>query len=321
MGGDRSHERLVYALGGATRRACTLATVARILGVGIATLDIINTVDGYPAEDSEVRAIHQRICRGGNATNTLVVLSQLGHRCAWAGVLADEPNTRPILDDLARYGINIQPCRHEPHGKIPTSYILLNQRNGSRSIVHYRDLPEFRFTDFCNVDLDGVDWLHFEGRNVDETCRMLHHAHHQAPGIPRSIEIEKPRPGIEQLFQQADLLLLSRHYAQSTGFTQPQEFLQYMHRQAPQADLICAWGDAGAYGLTCAGDALHSPAYPPVTLVDTLGAGDTFNAGIIHARVNGWAWAETLRFGCEIAGKKCGVMGLELPHLLPDNPG
>ena len=75
--------------------------MARILGVGIATLDIINTVDGYPAEDSEVRAIHQRICRGGNATNTLVVLSQLGHRCAWAGVLADEPDG---LDDGALDG-------------------------------------------------------------------------------------------------------------------------------------------------------------------------------------------------------------------------
>lgn len=295
--------------------------MARILGIGIATLDIINTVDGYPTEDSEVRAIHQRICRGGNATNTLVVLSQLGHRCAWAGVLADEPDTRPILDDLARYGIDTQACRQLPHGKMPTSYILLNQRTGSRSIVHYRDLPEYGFADFCSIDLCGVDWLHFEGRNVDDTCRMLQHAHRHAPGIPRSVEIEKPRPGIGQLFPQADLLLLSRHYAQSMGFIQPHEFLQHMHRQAPQADLVCAWGDAGAYGLTHAGAALHSPAYPPATLVDTLGAGDTFNAGVIHARVSGLDWDGALRFGCEIAGKKCGAMGLELPHLLPDNPG
>jgi ketohexokinase len=285
--------------------------VARILGIGIATLDIINSVEGYPAEDSEVRATHQRICRGGNATNTLVVLSQLGHRCAWAGVLADEPNARPILDDLARYSIDIQACRHLPHGRMPTSYILLNQRTGSRSIVHYRDLPEYRFADFCNIGLSGIDWLHFEGRNIDDTCRMLRHAHSHAPGITRSIEIEKPRPGIEQLFCHADLLLLSCHYAQSMGFTQPHELLQHVRRQAPQADLICAWGDTGAYGLTRTGDSLHSPAYPPPLLIDTLGAGDTFNAGIIHARLSGQHWAEALRFGCGIAGKKCGIMGLD----------
>lgn len=287
--------------------------MARILGVGIATLDIINTVDGYPAEDSDVRATHQRICRGGNVTNTLVVLSQLRHRCAWAGVLADEPDARPILDDLARYGIDTKACRHLPHGKVPTSYILLNRHTGSRSIVHYRDLPEYRFADFCTLDLSRVDWLHFEGRNVDDTCRMLRHAHRHAPAILRSVEIEKPRAGIDQLFRYANLLLLSRHYAQSMGFNQPHEFLQHMHRQAPQADLICAWGDTD--------DVLHNPAYPPVTLIDTVGAGDTFNAGIIHARTNGLDWHEALRFGCAIAGKKCGVMGLALPNLLPDNPG
>lgn len=37
----------------------------RILAVGIATLYIINTVDGYPAEDQEVRASAQRVARGG----------------------------------------------------------------------------------------------------------------------------------------------------------------------------------------------------------------------------------------------------------------
>jgi hypothetical protein len=30
--------------------------MAHILAIGIATLDIVNTLDGYPAEDSEVRA-------------------------------------------------------------------------------------------------------------------------------------------------------------------------------------------------------------------------------------------------------------------------
>ena len=28
--------------------------MAHILGIGIATLDIINTVDGYPPEDAEI---------------------------------------------------------------------------------------------------------------------------------------------------------------------------------------------------------------------------------------------------------------------------
>ena len=50
--------------------------MAQILGIGIATLDIINEVDGYPVEDSEQRALAQRQRTGGNVTNTLTVLRQ-----------------------------------------------------------------------------------------------------------------------------------------------------------------------------------------------------------------------------------------------------
>src|SRR5512139_1398226 len=122
--------------------------LSRILAVGNATLDIINTVDGYPAEDMEVRAIAQQIRRGGNAANTLVALNQLGHHSSWAGTLANEPDGSLILADLLRNHINTGAVHTVAHGKVPTSYVALNQRNGSRTIIHYRDLPEYHHSDF-----------------------------------------------------------------------------------------------------------------------------------------------------------------------------
>lgn len=73
--------------------------MARILTVGIATLDIVNQVSAYPAEDDEIRATAQTIRRGGNATNTAVVLSQLGHQVDWAGALVQQPNNAAITED------------------------------------------------------------------------------------------------------------------------------------------------------------------------------------------------------------------------------
>lgn len=35
------------------------------------------------------------------------------------------------------------------------------------------------------------------------------------------------------------------------------------------------------------GSIVHSDAFPPETLVDTLGAGDTFNAAVIYKLSNG----------------------------------
>ena len=64
--------------------------MARILGVGVATVDIINSLDQYPLEDQKLRINSRSIKRGGNAANSLVILSQLGHQCAFAGTLATD---------------------------------------------------------------------------------------------------------------------------------------------------------------------------------------------------------------------------------------
>ncbi|MBI3773156.1 MAG: ketohexokinase [Gammaproteobacteria bacterium] len=287
--------------------------MARILAVGIATLDIINSVDGYPQEDDEVRATAQRRCRGGNATNTLVILSRLGHHCAWAGVLADEADAREIETDLSRHSIDLSAVMTVPQGKVPTSYVTHNTRNGSRTIVHYRDLPEYPASAFEKINLGDYDWLHFEGRNVDGAREMMTHARRLCPQLPISLEVEKDRPGkIDSLFVFADVLLFSRPFARGRGFEDGATFLQAMRKLAPQARLTCTWGEYGAYGLDRNGKTHHSPAFPPPRLVDTLGAGDTFNAGMIDALIDDQNLEAALTHACTLAGHKCGIEGLNL---------
>jgi ketohexokinase len=283
--------------------------MACILGVGIATLDIVNTVASYPPEDAEVRAIAQALRRGGNATNTLVVLSQLGHACRWAGTLADDANSGIIRDDLRRYGIDTSAVRIIGGGRVPTSYIVLSRQTGSRTIVHYRDLAEYLVEDFQAIDLAPIQWLHFEGRNVEQTRRMLRQARAVRPALPISVELEKPRAGLERLSELADLLLYSRYFAEHHGFEAPEPFLAEMRRRYPAAQHVCTWGEQGAFGVEPGGALQHSPAFPPAQVVDTLGAGDTFNAGFIHARLTGADLAASLQTACRLAGQKCGQPG------------
>src|SRR3569623_1117522 len=203
--------------------------MARILGIGIATLDNINRVDAH--------------------------------------------------------AIDLAPVRRIPQGKVPTSYITLNQRNGSRSIAHYRDLPEYDFDAFATIDLRACDWLHFEGRTIDETARMLAHARRTQPHIPRSVEIEKPRAEVERLFADATLLLFSRAYVHARGGDAPVAILRDMRLLAPHTALVLAWGEAGAFALGRAGGLVQRPAFPTPRIDDTLGAGDPFNAGLFAARL------------------------------------
>ena len=294
--------------------------MAHVLAVGTATLDIVNEVQGYPREDSEVRALAQQRRRGGNATNTLVALSQLGHRCAWAGVLADEPDARTIVEDLQRHGIDLGACRRVAQGKVPTSYILLNRQNGSRSIVHYRDLPEYDCEDFRAIDLDPLDWLHFEGRAVESTAGMLEAARRARPELVLSLEVEKPRPGIEALFDLPGVLLFSRAYARALGRERPEAFLAWARERAPRAELYLAWGEAGGYALAPDGRVHHCPARAPARVVDTIGAGDVFNAGVIDARLRGRAVDRALAAAVDLAGRKCARAGLDRLGAAVDAP-
>lgn len=285
--------------------------MANILAIGNATLDLVYTLPGFLKEDHELRARHMHMCRGGNATNTLVVLSQLGHHCSWGGVIAQSPQSRIILDDLARYRIDTQYCQKLP-GKVPTSCVMLNAETGTRSIVHYRDLPDFGFKQFQRIKLAPFDWVHFEARhNVGDIQCMIRWMRDQRPDLRCSLEVEKPRPWIQNLLPLADVLLCSRGFARANGFTKGIPFLQWLRKLAPQADLIVAWGEEGAYGLDRYDKEHACPAHVPAEIRDTLGAGDTFNAAVIDGYLRTLDFPDILSAGCQLAGKKCGQIGLD----------
>lgn len=292
--------------------------MAKILTIGVATLDVVLSVPHYPHADEELRANAAQVRRGGNAANSAVVLSQLGHDCAWAGVTTADGDGVRVRQALAHCGVRTHLGKVVNRGSIPTSYIIADRQTGSRTIIHHRDLEEFSFESFRSIDLAPFHWLHFEGRNVEETGKMLRHARTSAPTLPLSVEVEKPRDRIEELLPLADVLLFSRRYAEARGYHRPMELLRDVAGQAPRALLVCAWGEDSASARSYAGEEVASPAYRPPQVVDTVGAGDVFNAGVIHGLVQQQPLGSVLPVACRLAGEKCGRPGLEDLVIAPE---
>lgn len=282
----------------------------RILVVGNATFDIVNVVDHYPAEDEELRAVAQRRAGGGNAANTAKVLAQRGHQCRWLGTLGDDADADCIIAELTGFGVDCSAAVRVAGGRSPVSYVILNQATGSRTIVHHRDLPELQPPALDGVDLTGLDWVHFEGRNVTCLPDMLERVRARAPGATVSVEMEKARPGIEALPAHADVVLFSRAFAAATGHGDAPALLRHWSAAAGTRPLVCTWGEQGAWALA-EGRLHHVPAAAPSTVVDTLGAGDTFNAGIIDARLRGLDWPAALERAVRLAGRKCAQAGFD----------
>ncbi|XP_028856523.1 ketohexokinase isoform X3 [Denticeps clupeoides] len=246
----------------------------KVLCIGLVCLDIINVVEKYPEEDTDSRCLSQRWQRGGNASNSCTVLSLLGAPCAFMGSLAPGPVAE--------------------------------------------NLPDVSADDFSRVDLKQYKWIHWEGRNAEEQIKMIQQVEEfnqttpDANRITMSVEIEKTRDSLYQLFQYGDVVFVSKDVAKSFGFNSATSALKGLYSRVRKGTvLICAWAEEGADALGPDGKVIHSDAFPPEALVDTLGAGDTFNASVIYTLSNGGSLQEALTFGCQIAGRKCGVHGYD----------
>nr|XP_025839690.1 ketohexokinase isoform X2 [Vulpes vulpes] len=267
----------------------------QILCVGLVVLDIISVVDKYPEEDTDSRCLSQRWQRGGNASNSCTVLSLLGAPCAFMGSMAPGHVADFVLDDFRRYSVDLHYTVFQTTGSVPISTVIINEASGSRTILHaYRNLPDVSATDFDKVDLTRFKWIHIEGRNASEQVKMLQrierHNATQPPGqkIQVSVEVEKTREELFQLFGYGDVVFVSKDVARHLGYRSAVEALRGLYgRVRKGATLICAWAEEGADALGPDGRLLHSDAFPPPRVVDTLGAGDTFNASVIFSLSQG----------------------------------
>ncbi|XP_076243082.1 ketohexokinase [Calliopsis andreniformis] len=273
----------------------------KILCVGLTCLDIVQTCRQYPAEDSDQRSLECKWQRGGNASNTCTVLSLLGSSCEFFGTLSVEEHLHFLQNDMKKHNIDFSHCPMVAGIGCPISTIVLSLSTGTRTILHHNPcLPELTLKNFQQLHLGDYSWIHFEGRNFKEVLSMLqfvenyNHTLNYRPAennetctnqmpITISVELESPKEELLDLLPYADVVFISKDFALYRGYSNMSETLRSISEEAKSgATLICAWGDRGAMARTPDNITVQSPAFPPQKVVDTLGAGDTFNAAVLH---------------------------------------
>jgi len=143
---------------------------------------------------------------------------------------------------------------------------------------------------------------------------MIAHLKKNHPDINISVEIEKYRTDIEQLFPNADILFFSREYIKCNQHASADHFLNSSNiaKLRDHSILVCTWGDQGAWLSSPGVPAIHHQTATKVShLVDTIGAGDTFIAGFLHQWLLDKDPLQAVKFASTLASQKCSQSGIE----------
>src|SRR5262245_56512802 len=107
-----------------------------LLGLGCTAVDHLLYVENFPPADAKVQVRRRERQCGGLTATALVAAARLGARCAFAGVLGDDEDSRFVIDTLAREGIDVGPMVRRPSARPIHSTIIVDETHHTRTILY-----------------------------------------------------------------------------------------------------------------------------------------------------------------------------------------
>ncbi len=256
-----------------------------------------------------------RLFGGGSAANTAAALARLGERCRFVGTVGDDDYGRFAVASLANAGVDTSHLA-TVQGSPTVMVIVVVPADGDRLIYVWPPSGGAHALLSAEQALAGstdADWLHVSGLclRVDPARQAILEAMEQANAagttVSFDLNLRLENWGWEDEFRQVVHAAVER--SDIVFGAAADEIVPLTEQTDPvEAALSIAGNDRiviarlGADGsLACSTDGVVSAPSYPVDVVDTVGAGDAFNAGFIAARLAGEDLASALARGNAVA--------------------
>ena len=226
--------------------------------------------------------------------------AKLGLRVAFIGKVGNDIFGRFMCQSLSEYGIDIRGIVTDK--EVPTGISIILSTGIDRAILtSLGTIPRLEFSDIDQKIIKNTRHLHVGSYYLLEQLRpdlSILFDFARECGLSISLDtnydpLKKWRDGLEQLLEKVDILLPnSTECCEIAGMPNLDHAVNYLRTKVQY--LAVKLGDKGA--LLCINQKKYYMDPLPVNVVDTVGAGDSFDAGFIYGYLAGWKPRRILRF-------------------------
>ena len=279
------------------------------VGFGLNAVDHLIVVPEYPAFDTKMRFLDHKQSAGGQTATAMVALKRLGFKTAYAGRFGSDDAGKFGFRTLTEEGVDTRFVETIQDASTQIAFIIIDKRNGERTIVWDRDDRLAYAPDDAPVGFGPLGRvLHLDAHDPPACVRVAREA--RDTGTVVSADIDNVYLGVEELLPLIDLLVTSKEFPNRvTGIRDQRQSLIELKSRYGCALVGMTLGVQGAI-VYSDGQFLESPAFhAPGGCVDTTGAGDAFHAGLLYGMLEGKEIEESLRLGHAVAAMKCSNLG------------
>ena len=305
----------------------------KVLVVGDANVDIIVPYPKFLNEErTRVEYPTPVLQGGGTSANTAVALSRLGIQTAFLGSIGEDQYGKYIREDFRREGVDMTWLIVEPDLNTVGVFAFVDEF-GERYLWGWPRVDQaFKIIDESKVDFEKIkemSWVHSSGMALvhDTSARTsmvrIFKTAWEA-GIPTSFDLNlrvddgELDPSYEKVVRE---IISYSTYVLGSG----KDEFYYLGEKGKWLEnakafvtdrrtVIVRDGGEGSLGLSSE-ETQKAPAFRG-DVVDTVGAGDVYNAGFIAARLQGKSLYESLVMGNAVSGYTVSRKGSRnCPHL------
>ncbi len=273
--------------------------------IGHLVYDIRDYVEAFPSADRTVFLRRPpQISAGGSAANVALNAIRLNHSSGLVANVGDDPHGRFLLSELAREGISSSHVKLVKKGRTGLSIILIDPQGEVMVVEDLGCVDEARRLSPSYIA--SAKWVHLSGCTLQwmkDTARIAGKA-----GLPLSFDPGRAasrlgKSALEPMLKHVDLLIINRHeLAAITGSFS----LEGVKELSREYDCSVVLKQSSGPALSCTGghDLFSIPSFKAPSVVDTLGAGDAFDAGVICGKLENRPLYESIKMGHACAASK-----------------